>query len=194
MGATSIFIMDSVDVVNKRPAKKPLVICMPDGWQMQSTHICDITIPGLPTILMRHIVLHLAVALLIGIWPLCNAGCTVAFNKDKCDVIFERKVILQGYKDVLTNLWTLMINGCGDMWTTLSQSAPDIDCALHDICPTIHPGVDLTSFTQYVRTHATKVKFAHHQSLCNLKISPLLKVVRRGFLKGCPNLTKKLIL
>ncbi len=44
-----------------------------------------------------------------------------------------------------------------------------------------------------MRTCANKVKFAH-QSLCNPKISTLLKAVRKGFLKGCPNLTEKLIL
>jgi hypothetical protein len=37
------------------------------------------------------------------------------------------------------------------------------------------------------------VKFAH-QSLCNPKILTLLKAVRKGFLKGCPNISKKLIL
>jgi hypothetical protein len=37
------------------------------------------------------------------------------------------------------------------------------------------------------------VKFTH-QSLCNSKISTLLKAVRKGFLKGCPNLLEKLIL
>jgi hypothetical protein len=37
------------------------------------------------------------------------------------------------------------------------------------------------------------VKFAH-QSLCNPKILTLLKTVRRGFLKGCPNISEKLIL
>ncbi len=40
---------------------------------------------------------------------------------------------------------------------------------------------------------ANTVKFAH-QSLCNPKISTLLKATRRGFLKLCSNLTKKLIL
>ncbi len=48
-------------------------------------------------------------------------------------------------------------------------------------------------FTHSMKTRVNKVKFAH-QSLCNLKISTLLKAVRKGFLKGCPNLTKKLIL
>jgi hypothetical protein len=37
------------------------------------------------------------------------------------------------------------------------------------------------------------VRFAH-QSLCNPKISTLLKAVRKVFLKGCPNLSEKLIL
>jgi hypothetical protein len=36
-------------------------------------------------------------------------------------------------------------------------------------------------------------KFAH-QSLCNPKISTLLKAVCKRFLKGCPNLSEKLIL
>ncbi len=80
--ATSIFIMDGVDVVNKRITNKPLTINMPDGRKAKSTHICDIMIPGLPTDLTGHIILHLAITSLIGIWPLCNVGCTIAFNKD----------------------------------------------------------------------------------------------------------------
>ncbi len=67
------------------------------------------------------------------------------------------------------------------------------DRALHDTSPMIHPGVDLATFTHSVRTRANGVKFAH-QSLCNPKISTLLKAVRKGFLDGCPNLSEKLIL
>ncbi len=50
----------------------------------------------------------------------------------------------------------------------------------------------VASFTHLVKTRANAVKFAH-QSLCNPKISTLLKAVRRGFLNRCPNLSKKLI-
>jgi hypothetical protein len=57
----------------------------------------------------------------------------------------------------------------------------------------LHDGVNLASFTHSVRTQSNGIKFAH-QSLCNPKISTLLKAVRKGFLKGCPNMTKKLIL
>ncbi len=52
---------------------------------------------------------------------------------------------------------------------------------------------NLATFTHSVKTWANKVKFAH-QLLCNPKISTLLKAVQKGFLKGCPNLTEKLIL
>ena len=114
-GATSIFIMDGIDVVNKRVATSPLTINLPDGKQVKSSHICDITIPGLPTILMGHIVPSLTVALLIGIRPLCKAGCKVIFDDKKCEVVFDNKVILRGHKDPSTDLWTLPINK--KVWT-----------------------------------------------------------------------------
>jgi hypothetical protein len=110
-GATSIFIMDGVDVVTKRVTNKPLTINMPDGRKVKSTHICDITIPGLPTVVTGHVMPHLAIALLIGIRPLCNSGYTVTFDKDKCNVIYDGNIILHGYKDLATNLWTLPIYG-----------------------------------------------------------------------------------
>jgi hypothetical protein len=43
-------------------------------------------------------------------------------------------------------------------------------------------------FTHTVRTKANSIRFAH-QSFCSPKISTLLKALRRGYLKGCPNLT-----
>ncbi len=54
-------------------------------------------------------------------------------------------------------------------------------------------GFNLAMFTHSMKTRANKVKFAH-QLFCNPKISTLLKAVRKGFHRGCPNLTKKLIL
>ncbi len=60
--------------------------------------------------------------------------------------------------------------------------------------PAYHPGINLATFTNSVRTQANAVKFAH-QSLCNPKMSTLLKATRKGFLKRCPNdMTKKLIM
>jgi hypothetical protein len=93
-GATSIFITDGVNVINKRITYTPLTINMLDGRKVKSTHIFDITIPGLPTVLTGHVVPHLAIASPIRLRPICNAGCTVTFDKNKCNVIYNGNVIL----------------------------------------------------------------------------------------------------
>jgi hypothetical protein len=112
-GATSIFIMDGVNVVNKLTTLKPLTINLPDDKKVRSTHVCNIAIPGLPIILTGHIVPDLALALLIGIHLLCKAGCRVIFDNHKCEVEYKGNFILRGYKDPSTNLWMLPITPDG---------------------------------------------------------------------------------
>ncbi len=52
---------------------------------------------------------------------------------------------------------------------------------------------EVATFTHSIKTQVNAAKFMH-QSLCNPKILTLLKAVRRGFLKGYPNISEKLIL
>ncbi len=85
-GATSIFVMDGVDVANRRVATKPLTVNLPDGRKVKLTHACNINIPGLPITLTGHIIPDLKTALLIGICSLCKVGCKVVFDNEKCDV------------------------------------------------------------------------------------------------------------
>jgi hypothetical protein len=120
--------------------------------------------------------------------------------------VYKEKVILRGFKDASTDLWTLPIPTKG-MQTTPGYVANGANYILPQPGPceghAPHPPteatkeaskvVNLATFTHSVRTRANKVKFAH-QFMCNPKILTLLKAVRKGFLKGCPNLTKKLIL
>lgn len=176
-GATAIFVMESAPVDNKRVAQQPLTISLPDGTKVKSTHECDITIPGLPTVLTGHIVPSLTVASLIGIRVLCKAGCTVTFNKSHCDVIYNGIVIARGYKNPSTDLWTLPINSNS---TVIDKQVKDTTAE------------EVIAFTHSVNHRANQVKFAH-QSLGSPKISKLLKAVRRGYLKGCPNISETLI-
>ncbi len=104
-GATSIFVMDEVDVENKRLATKPLTVNLPDGRKIKSTHVCDINIPGLPVILTVHIIPDLKIASLIGMLSLCKVGCKVIFDNEKCDVVYEGNIILQGYKPIGPTAW-----------------------------------------------------------------------------------------
>jgi hypothetical protein len=48
-GATSIFVMAGTPMKNIHPATDPLTINLPNGEIVHSTHICDISIPGLPS-------------------------------------------------------------------------------------------------------------------------------------------------
>ncbi len=132
-------------------------------------HVCDIRIPGLLTVLMGHIVPSLCIASLIGIRPLCKAGCKVIFDNKKCDVVFDGVVILRGFKDPSTDLWTLPMptKVCTAPGPTVPpQPGPCKSRAPHlpmDTSDT-HTGVTLATFTHSVR------------------------------IKGCPNLSETLIL
>ena len=107
--ATLVFVLKGTKRKNFRPAVTSLVIYLPDGTVVRSTHICDYEIPGLPTHLKAHIVLESIVASLIGIHILCKAGCAVIFTDKACYVIYGGKVIVRGYKDPSTDLWILPI-------------------------------------------------------------------------------------
>jgi hypothetical protein len=97
--------------------RQPITINLPDGKKVLSTHTCNIRIPGLPTVMTGHIVPGIKMASLFGIRVLCNAGCTVTFDKEKCVVKYNKKVFLQGYKDPSTDLWTLPLTP-EQVWTT----------------------------------------------------------------------------
>ncbi len=94
---------------NVHPAMNPLIINLPDGTMVKSTHVCDLEIPRLPYVLEGHIVPDLTVALLIGIQILCKMGCIIVFTDTACYVRYQGKVILTGYKDPSRDLWVLPI-------------------------------------------------------------------------------------
>jgi hypothetical protein len=93
-GAMSVFVTEGVPIANKRPATQPITVNLPDGRKVKSMHTCKVVVPSLPHSLVGHIVPNLAIALLFGICPLCNAGCIVVFDKYKCHVWYNRKFIL----------------------------------------------------------------------------------------------------
>jgi hypothetical protein len=104
----SLFKMgDGLPVDNKQPATNPLTVNLPDGRQVKSTHTCNLVVPGLPRPILGHIVPNLAIASLFGIRRLCNAGCIVVFDKDKCTVWYDGKIILISPQNLSTDLWML---------------------------------------------------------------------------------------
>jgi hypothetical protein len=149
-GATSIFIKEGVPVDNKQPATNPLTVNLPDGRQVESSHTCKVVVvQGLLCPLLGHIVPNLAIAYLFGICPLCNAGCIVVFDKDKCTMWYDGKNILTSPQNLSTELWTLLFLSnriCNIM--TIPPGVPH---------PNIldHPTMEL--FTHLVRTRMNAV-------------------------------------
>jgi hypothetical protein len=186
LGATQIFVMDGIPVINKQPTTRPLRVALADGCQVMSTHMCDIRIDGLPVTLMGHIIPDLSIALLFGIRILMEVGCDVTFTKGDCIVKYNGKIILRGEKDPSMDLWTLPL-GSHDM--TSQHTMSTLPLAAPDFADThAQPAVQIEFFADTVRTKANSILFAH-QSLCSLQISTLLKAIKCGYLKGCPNLT-----
>jgi hypothetical protein len=108
-GAMQIFIVEGTPAVNKRPTMYPFAISLADGRQVLSTHMCEVHIDGLPVVLTGHIIPELSIASLFGIVVSTKAGCKVQFDKLKCTVWYNNKIILEGSKDKATNLWMLPI-------------------------------------------------------------------------------------
>ena len=111
-GATQIFVMEGMPVFNKWPTLQPLWVMLADGWQVVSTHMCDIIIASLPMTLTGHIIPDLSIASLFGIRVLTGAGCDVMFMKRDCTVKYKGNIILQGKKDPATDLWILPLGYC----------------------------------------------------------------------------------
>jgi hypothetical protein len=207
-GATTVLVMANTPMQNVLIAPNPLNIKLPDGNTVRSTHICDVEIPGLPHVLEGHIVPALNATSLIGIRILCQVGCRVVFTDTACYVKYNGKIILRGTKDPSTDLWVLpltpkVINeNQMKLWTsqgidgTISpniQSRAGLGMARAPQSQKhITPNAAVAMFTHSVRTQANTVKFGH-QAMCNPKISSLLKALRKGFLKGCPNLSEELV-
>jgi hypothetical protein len=207
-GATTVLVMAETPMQNVQISPNPLNIKLPDGNTVRSTHICDVEIPGLPHVLEGHIVPALNVASLIGIRILCKVGCRVVFTDTACYVKYNGKIILRGTKDPSTDLWVLPFTPKAinenqmKLWTsqgidekicinTQSRAGPSIARAPQSPT-TVTSNAAIAMFTHSVRTRANTVKFGH-QAMCDPKISSLLKALRKGFLKGCPNLSEELV-
>jgi hypothetical protein len=91
-GATSLFLTKGAPCLNKHRATTPILVALPDGNKIFSLHICDVAIPGLPTVLMGHIMPDMTTASLLGIPILCKAGCKVVFDDKNCQEIFKDNV------------------------------------------------------------------------------------------------------
>ncbi len=183
-GATQIFVMDGTPVVIKRPTTHPLKVALADGRIVVSTHMCDIKIDGLPTVLTGHIIPDLSIASLFGIRVLTEAGCMVTFDKTNCSVRYNGAIILRGAKDPATDLWTLPLGSpkstpSHHVTDTIPPAAPEFANARANIV------TESACFTHTVRQKQTAYNLPTNHSVAQ-KYQPLSKHFGAGTSKGAP--------
>jgi hypothetical protein len=181
--------MDGAPVINKRRKTCPLKVSLASGREVTSTHMCDVKISGLPATLTGHIIPELSVASLFGICVLTAAGCKVRFDNLKCTVWYNNRIILQGGKDQATDLWTLPIGNMGMTYRHDTIVIPPVAPVLANT-HAHYATTQIAFFMHTIRNKANSIRFSH-QLLCSPRILTLIKAIKRGYLKGCPNLTAK---
>jgi hypothetical protein len=159
-GATQIFVMEGTSVINKCKTTQPLKVALNNGRQVMSTHMCNIYIKSLPTVLRGHIIPNVSNASLVGIQALTDAGCKVIFDHEGCTVQYNGKIIISGGKDSATDLWTLPL-GLNGM---TSHHVHDEILPVAPVCTNAHAYhfMQIPFFTHTVQTKANSIRFAHH--------------------------------
>ena len=110
-GATGNFVPPETPVKKIKIYTNPLIINLPYGYQIKSTHTCQLDIPWLPAEAKEaHIVPGLAHKSLVYIKVLCDAGCNVEYDSKECRVIYKDKTVCNGTRETSTVLWVLTLN------------------------------------------------------------------------------------
>ncbi len=108
----------------------------------------------------------------------------VTFDEDKCQVQYNSSIILTGYKDPASNIWTLPVLPVGAPQTTLNATHQS------SLSPCLSDAPQHTANFSYHRTTKENNMKFKHQSLCNLPKLLLLAAICHGFLHGAPHLSK----
>ena len=86
-GSTGHFVLPGTPVTKISPAIRTLIINLPDGKTIKSTHTRKLAIQWLPDeSKIAHIVPGLVHSSLVYIKVLCDAGCKVIYEGRTCDV------------------------------------------------------------------------------------------------------------
>ena len=124
------------------------------------------------------------------------------FYNKKREVFYENKIILRGYKDLTTDLWTLPIINKKIAKTTPELAMPRSQRAhmmlSHQLAIQPQPGpclgcaqrtpiIKTARFSYAQTTKINNVKFAN-KSFCNPPIATILKAINAGFLDGASHL------
>ncbi len=154
-----------------------IIIIQPGGDHMMTTHAVDLLLRNLPPEARLGYHLPGLVNNLLSIAALVHRGCKGFFHRTGCKVMFNRAIILQGWRDPQNRLWQVkIVNG---RWTTVYkvaiplQEAPTITLTMP---PTTH------AYSLYVCSTTHKLTHFYFTCLNYPAVSTLIKAIKAGYL------------
>jgi len=182
-GATSHFVLPGAPVKNITPTDSPLVITLPDGQTLQSTHTCKLDAPWLPWQARKaHIVPGLAHTSLVLIKILCEEGCKVSYDEDEVRVYFKHKIVWKGKREPTTGLWVLPLRQPTP--ARMESSSRAYSMLLSTIATTKE-----TAFNAYKITSKQALIKYLHQCLFSPTKSTLIRAIEQNHFPTWPGLT-----
>ena len=189
-GASSHFLCLEAPMDDMQVASNPVLVTIPDGTQVRSTHVCKLRLPQVPEKgRFGHVLPGLSRHSLVSVVRLCNAGCEITFSKIECIVKYRGRIVLRGKKCTRTGLWMVPL----DQPTTPAYEIP-----------TFNENQDIVSnYAQNIAANVIptsspeELAMYFHQCLGSPPKSTLLKALRnkagKNQLKSFPGLTFDLI-
>ena len=116
---------------------------------------------------------------LISVPVLCDADCTVVFNKGNVQVIKDNKIIIEGARDTETNLWLMPLEGNNNNNNNNTKpiKRPFVIQLKH------------TANSVYQQKLASHLQAWHHTTLGAPVVTTLIKAIDKNWLTSFPGLT-----
>ena len=183
-GATGHFLLPGTPVTDVRPAKTPIRINLPDGGCIKSTHTCMLDIPWLPReARMAHIVPGLAHTSLVSMSVLCDAGCRVEYDEERCNVHYQGKIVWSGGREPSTKLWVLPLSPESEV-----PEDKNVSASQHQAHHTRHQASNAYTMT----SKGALIKYLH-QCLFSPPKRTLIKAIKNNQLTTWPGLTARAV-
>jgi hypothetical protein len=112
---------------------------------------------------------------------LCDAACEVIFNATGCEVTFDGKIILRGWRDPNHCLWHVCI--VDDGWTTNLKIDDNVTI----------PQTMAVAHSLYNCDNTQQLTRFYHACLFLPVVSTLTNAINKGYLKGFPGHTAQCV-
>ena len=201
-GCTEHYLTTDVQVVAQQLATPPIVISLPDGSQLSSSHTTSLPIIASmlpPAALAAHIVPHLMPNSLISIGQLCDAGCTAMLTAETAAIRFEGTTVLTGHRNPATRLWQVELNPTSAPSTVTAVDPTIAPATEPTIAPSFMPSANQASahlpYCNAINPASTIAqRIAYYHACCfSPALSTWCTAIDAGRFTTWPELTSKLV-